>query len=98
MKDPRQWSFDIDRYLNHLVPAPPWRHIPLPVAWFLGHRPDGRPSPKTGNLEHVFWAFIGSFLALILIMGVGMNIPSFKSHSAPLIVGSFVSRPDPRSL
>ncbi|KAG5999368.1 hypothetical protein E4U21_006999 [Claviceps maximensis] len=83
----RKWNFNIDRYLNPLVPPPPWKHVPYPVAWFLGYR---KTKPRdTGNLMPIFWSFIGSFAALILIQGVSMHVSSFAAHGAPMIVGSF---------
>ncbi|GAB0137283.1 hypothetical protein EsDP_00005555 [Epichloe bromicola] len=83
----RKWNFDIDRYLNPFVPPPPWKHLPYPVARFLGHR-ETKPE-VTGNLMHIFWTFIGVFVAILLIEGVSKHVPSFESHGAPMIVGSF---------
>ncbi|ATY60210.1 HPP family [Cordyceps militaris] len=81
------WNFDIDRYLNPIVPSPPWRVIPYPVAHFLGYR---RTKPtNTGNVMPAFWAFIGIFCAIIIVQVVSMHIPAFESHHAPAIVGSF---------
>ena len=84
------WNFDVDRYLNHIVPPPPWRHLPYPVAWFFGYR-KGKPN-DIGNLRPIFWAFIGIFCAILIIEVVSLHVPSFQDHNAPLIVGSFVSR------
>ncbi|KAG5982712.1 hypothetical protein E4U55_001502 [Claviceps digitariae] len=83
----RTWNFNIDRYLNPFVPPPPWKYLPYPVAWFLGHR---KTKPReTGNLMPIFWASIGIFAAILLIQGVSKQVPSFAAHGAPLIVGSF---------
>lgn len=89
--DPRNWNFDIDRYVNHIMPPPPWRYIPYPVARFFGYRTENDKPKGTGNLMPVFYAFIGIFCGISLIEGVSMHIPSFHSHGAPIIVGSFVS-------
>ncbi|OAQ96757.1 hypothetical protein LLEC1_01427 [Akanthomyces lecanii] len=93
------WNFDIDRFLNPIVPSPPWSHMPYPVAYFLGHRKN-KPA-NTGNLMPTFWAFIGIFCAITIIQVVSKHVPAFESHHVPAIVGSFVSRsnivvPDPR--
>lgn len=82
------WNFDIDRFLNPIVPSPPWAYIPYPVAHFLGYR-KAKPA-NTGNLMPTFWAFVGIFCAIIILQVVSMHIPSFESHHAPAIVGSFV--------
>ncbi|KAJ6790312.1 hypothetical protein PWT90_10547 [Aphanocladium album] len=81
------WNFDIDRFLNPIVPSPPWQYIPYPVAHFLGYRKT-KPA-NTGNLMPTFWAFVGIFCAIIILQVVSMHIPSFESHHAPAIVGSF---------
>ncbi|OAA52786.1 HPP family protein [Beauveria brongniartii RCEF 3172] len=81
------WNFDIDRYLNPIIPSPPWRYMPYPVAHFLGHR---RTKPaNTGNLMPTFWAFIGIFCAIIIVQVTSTHIPAFESHHVPAIVGSF---------
>lgn len=84
----RQWNFDIDRYINPLVPPPPWHYLPYPVARFFGYRKD-KPAP-TGNLMPTFWAFIGVFCALVIIEVVSVRIPGFIANHAPMIVGSMV--------
>ncbi|KAJ3477403.1 hypothetical protein NLG97_g8851 [Lecanicillium saksenae] len=80
------WNFDIDRFLNPIVPSPPWKYIPYPVAHFLGYRKT-KPA-NTGNLMPTFWAFVGIFCAIIILQVASMHIPSFESHHAPAIVGS----------
>lgn len=95
--DPRYWTFDVDRYINRAIPPPPWRHIPYPVARFLGYRREGDQPQGTGNLVPVFWAWIGVFCGVSVIEAVAAHIPSFKDHAAPIIVGSFVSLLSPIS-
>ncbi|KAF5009732.1 hypothetical protein FDECE_4078 [Fusarium decemcellulare] len=85
--NPTTWKFDIDRLLNPIVPSPPWRHIPYPVAYFLGYR---RDKPRDiGTIVPVFWAFIGIFCGISIIEVVSERIPSFIDRGAPIIVGSF---------
>ncbi|KAM5347234.1 hypothetical protein ACJ41O_010239 [Fusarium nematophilum] len=85
--DPTTWRFDIDRFLNPFVPSPPWRHVPYPVAYFLGHRKD---KPRDiGTVVPVFWAFIGILSCISIIEVASERIPSFKERGAPIIVGSF---------
>ncbi|KAI1662752.1 HPP family protein [Daldinia decipiens] len=84
---PTKWHFEIDQYLNPWIPAAPWKHLPYPVAHFLGHRSEHqRP---LGNIAMTFWAFIGVFCSLTIIEAVGHAIPSFEEHGAPMIIGSF---------
>ena len=83
------WSFDIDWYLNKVVPPPPWRHVPYPVAHFFGYRKG--PQHDIGDLAPVFWCFIGVFCSIAAIEAVNLNLPEFKDRDVPIIVGSFVS-------
>ncbi|KAJ5933834.1 hypothetical protein N7454_006163 [Penicillium verhagenii] len=81
------WHFDIDRYLNRLVPAPRWHLIPKPMAHFLGYRAE---SPKPlGNVVIAFWSLIGAFCGVALVASVSQNVPSFEARDAPAIIGSF---------
>ena len=82
------WNFDIDQHLNRIIPAPPWRHIPYPVARFFGYR-TSKPR-DIGNLRPIFWAFVGVFCSLCVIEVVSLHVPTFKHRKVPLIVGSFV--------
>ncbi|KAL6816283.1 HPP domain-containing protein [Trichoderma camerunense] len=81
------WNFNIDRFLNPLIPPPPWNHIPYPIAYWFGFR---KTKPQgTGNLMPIFWAFLGVFGAIAMIEAVGKHVASFPPHHVPLIVGSF---------
>ncbi|KAJ0158860.1 Transmembrane protein [Colletotrichum tanaceti] len=85
--NPREWNFDIDRFLNPFIPPPPWRHLPYPIAHFFGYR---RSKPRNvGNLVPIFWACIGVFCGVAVVAIVSRQIPVFKEHGAPIIVGSF---------
>ncbi|KYK59032.1 HPP family protein [Drechmeria coniospora] len=83
----RTWNFDIDLLLNPLVPPPPWRFLPYPVARFFGYRKE-KPT-ETGNLMPIFWAFLGIFCSLLVIEAVSKRVPSFEARGAPVLVGSF---------
>ncbi|KZL82526.1 hpp family protein [Colletotrichum incanum] len=85
--NPREWNFDIDRFLNPFIPPPPWKHLPYPIAHFFGYR-KSKPN-NVGNLLSVFWACIGVFCGVAVVALVSRQIPIFKEHGAPIIVGSF---------
>ncbi|KAI2624918.1 HPP family-domain-containing protein [Hypoxylon sp. NC1633] len=84
---PWEWNFEIDDYLNPWLPAAPWKHIPSPIARFLGHRPV--PQRPLGNIAIIFWAFIGIFCSLTIIEAAGRAIPSFEERGTPIILCSF---------
>lgn len=88
LSDPEAWHFDIDRWLNPLIPRPPWRILPYPISYFLGHRK--QPLKAIGNLIIVAWAFLGIFVGLIVVEIVTKQVPIFQDHHAPIIIASFV--------
>ncbi|KAI9369689.1 HPP family-domain-containing protein [Aspergillus egyptiacus] len=83
-----RWHFDIDTVLNPLLPPTFYHRLPHPISRFLGYRGD-KPPKALGNLVIAFWALIGVFAGVLLISEVSLHIPSFRSHHAPIIVGSF---------
>ncbi|GES58045.1 HPP family protein [Aspergillus terreus] len=87
-RDPAWWHVDIDTFLNPYLPAPPWRHLPRPISHFMGYRGDHHPQAM-GNLLIALWSLIGAFCGVIVVAEVCMHVPSFQSHHAPIIVGSF---------
>lgn len=87
--NPRNWDFDIDRFLNPFVPPPPWKYLPYPISHFFGYR-KSKPQ-NVGNLVSIFWACVGVFCGVAVVSIVSRQIPSFRDHGAPIIVGSFVS-------
>ncbi|KAJ6109997.1 hypothetical protein N7486_002232 [Penicillium sp. IBT 16267x] len=81
------WHFDIDRYLNPLIPAPRWHWIPRPIAHFLGYRAE--PPKSLGNIVIACWSFIGAFCGVAVLASVSQHVPSFEARDAPAIIGSF---------
>lgn len=84
-----EWHIDLDRHLNPFLPPSTLHRLPYPISLFLGHRRG--PNPQLGNLVVIFWAFIGIFGSLALIVVVNTHIPVFQDRGAPVIIGSFVS-------
>ena len=89
MKPVLEWNFDIDDYLNYVVPPAPWKHLPYPIARTFGYRKE-KPKTTVGNVVAILWAFIGIWCAIAVLVKVADNIPLFQRQGAPLIVGSFV--------
>ncbi|KAH8902086.1 HPP family protein [Coniochaeta sp. PMI_546] len=86
-RSPSTWHFDIDFYLNRIIPAPRWSIVPYPVAHFLGHRKHDRVQ-RIGNIAMTFWAFVGIFCAILLIELAMRSLPVVE-QSGLLIVASF---------
>jgi hypothetical protein len=88
LSDPAAWNFDIDRYLNPFIPSPPWRWVPYPIAYFLGHK---KQAPKAvGNVIITLWAFVGIFAGLLVVEAVSTHIPVFEHRHGPIVIASFV--------
>jgi len=89
-RSPSIWrrNFDIDNYLNRIVPSSRWHTIPYPVAYFFGYRK--KTFEKYGNLLLTARATIGIFSSLLLIQLASHQVLGVASNG-PLIVASFVS-------
>ncbi|KAK1968954.1 HPP family protein [Colletotrichum sublineola] len=85
--NPREWDFDIDRFLNPFIPHPPWECLPYPIAHFFGYR-KSKPC-SVGTVLPILWACIGVFCGVAVVALVSRHIPMFEEHGAPIIVGSF---------
>lgn len=83
-----RWHFDIDRYLNPIIPAPRWHLVPRPIAHFLGHRPE--PPKPMGNILISLWTLVSVFCGVSIVTAVTMNVPAFMDHGAPNVIASFV--------
>ncbi|KAI0400375.1 HPP family-domain-containing protein [Xylaria palmicola] len=82
-----QLHFDIDQYVNRIIPSPPWEVIPYPIAYFLGYRK--HPSERQyGNILIVPRALVGVFVSLVLIQLISHQIP-WVAATGPRIVASF---------
>ncbi|KAH7364306.1 HPP family-domain-containing protein [Rhexocercosporidium sp. MPI-PUGE-AT-0058] len=85
MKDLFSYNFDVDRYINRIVPRSQLYLLPKPISWFLGHRET--PPQKIGNVVTWFWAFIGAFCGILVIEAV-FQTEKLKSDGAPIIIAS----------
>ncbi|KAI0388269.1 HPP family protein [Xylariaceae sp. FL0594] len=79
-------NFDIDNYLNRVVPSSRLHLLPYPIAHVLGHRKE--PAQKYGNLLLTIRATIGVFSSLLLIQLASHHVLGVATDG-PLIVGSF---------
>ncbi|KAI0200655.1 HPP family-domain-containing protein [Astrocystis sublimbata] len=82
-----QLHFDFDRYVNPMVPAPPWDIVPYPISYLLGHR-KYPARKKYGNILLNLRTLFGVFVSLILVQVISHQIPRVAA-SGPRIVASF---------
>lgn len=83
-----EWNFDIDRYVNRVVPPSPLHKLPTPVSRFLGYRKD--QEADVGNIMGAFWSFIGAFCGLAIVAAVFNNVNVIQIHHPPALIASFV--------
>lgn len=86
-------SFDIDNYLNYLIPRPRWHLLPRPVSFWFGYRkspssPASASGPTSVLLVWLF-SFLGAFIGISIIENVFRNLPRLGGHQAPLVIASF---------
>ena len=81
-------NFDIDNYLNRLLPQPWVHYLPRPISHFLGYRKD--TPKKQPDVIIWLWTWIGAFCGVSVIEAVFQRNAYFSDRGAPIIVGSFV--------
>ena len=83
-----RWNFDVDRYVNRIVPASPLYRLPTSVSRFLGYRKEEKQD--VGNVVGAAWSLVGAFCGLAVIAAVFNNTGSIQVHSPPALIASFV--------
>lgn len=81
-------NFDIDHYINPLIPYNRLHLLPKPITWFLGYRENNRKA--IGSLVVVWWSFIGAFIGMLVVEAVYMT-HGLQSDGAPIVIASLVS-------
>jgi hypothetical protein len=82
------FHFDIDRYLNRIVPRSILQNLPTPISRFLGYR--NGPKLEVGNLLICLYAFIGTFVGLVLV-SLAFRTDAIQKYHPPSLLASFVS-------
>jgi len=87
-------TFDIDNYLNHIIPRARFYLLPKPISHWFGYRapPKGEPKapvPATSVLLVWLFSFLGAFIGIAIIENVFRNLPLLGGHSVPLVIASF---------
>ena len=87
-KSPRErlLNFDIDTYLDPLVPPNQVSRLPSPIAHFLGHRTHAPTEPP--HLVSYVLAFFATVAGLCLVGGVYNYAPGIAQYHPPPLVAS----------
>lgn len=83
----REWNFDIDCYLNRVIPPSPLHRLPTPLSRFLGYRRE--PRQDVGNVCGAIWSFVGAVSGLAVVAAVFNNTESIRWHQPPALIASF---------
>jgi len=85
-------TFDIDNYLNHIIPRPRFYLLPRPISYWFGYRAPKKtgstPHPRSVLLNYLF-SFLGAFIGIAIIENVFRALPPLSGHPAPLVIASF---------
>lgn len=81
------WNFDIDHYLNRIVPPSPLPLLPASVAQWFGYRRE--PKKDVGNILQAFWSCVGAFCGLAVVVAVFNNTSVIQAHHPPVLIASF---------
>ncbi|CAI6334038.1 unnamed protein product [Periconia digitata] len=82
-----EWNFDIDQYINTIIPPSPLHKLPTPLSRFLGYRKE--QGPDVGNVLGAFWSFVGAFCGLAIVAAVFNNVQMIQAHHPPALIASF---------
>lgn len=89
-------SFDIDAYLNHIIPRPRFYILPRPISYWFGYRTPPKngeqqqaQKPATSVLLVWLFSFLGAFIGISIIENVFRNLPLLGGRPAPLVIASF---------
>jgi len=82
----RSWGFDIDHYLNRIIPPSPLPNLPYPIAHWFGYRKI--PPKDVGNIIAAFFAFVGAFAGLLTVAGL-FDYTGIRHLGGPVLIASF---------
>ncbi|ORY17579.1 HPP family-domain-containing protein [Clohesyomyces aquaticus] len=85
---PREWNFDIDRYINPYLPPSRLHRLPTPLSRFLGYR--RKETQDVGNVLQAWWGFVGAFCGLAAVAAVFNNSGDIQARHPPAMIASFV--------
>lgn len=78
-------NFDIDRYINHIIPRNRLHLLPTPISWILGYR--NSSPPRIGNVVVWWWAFIGAFAGILTVEAV-FQTKHLQAEGTPIVIAS----------
>ncbi|EGP84873.1 uncharacterized protein MYCGRDRAFT_110329 [Zymoseptoria tritici IPO323] len=79
-------NWDIDRYLNPIIPHNRLYILPKPISRWLGHRSTPQKDPATILQWPV--TFLATIAGLCLVAGIGQYAPGIKQWNPPVIIAS----------
>ncbi|KAF2143035.1 uncharacterized protein K452DRAFT_269719 [Aplosporella prunicola CBS 121167] len=82
----RELNFDIDRYLNRVIPRSQLYRLPKQISFLLGHRTSVRQ--EVGNVLVSIWALVGAFCGLTVVSSVFRYSSVIQEHNPPVLVAS----------
>lgn len=80
--------FDIDRYLNRVIPNPRYERWPRFISYWVGYRLKDWKPRSLHELALDFWILLGSFAGMIVAMAVLHYGKTFVDRLVPIVIPS----------
>src|ERR1700759_4083835 len=82
------FHFDVDVYLNPILPPNPSGRLPRVLSHFLGHR--SHAIREIGSIAISIWAIVSTFVGLFAVSLIFKFGPWIQSLDPPVLIGSLV--------
>jgi len=80
------WHFDIDSYLNPIIPSNRLDNVQPLLSRVLGYRVE--PVQEYGNIIIALWTLLSTYVALLLVALIFKLSPWIQSLHPPVLIGS----------
>lgn len=87
-------NFNIDNYINPIIPRNRLSRLPYSVSRFLGYR-HAPPIEPPRLLVHL-WSFLGAFIGILTVSALSIYAPGLAKYHPPTIIASLVC-PTPKT-
>lgn len=79
-------NFNIDTYLNPIVPSNQVKRLPAPISRWLGYRAKEHKEPPV--IVSQAFAFLGTLVGLLIVGAIYKYAPGISKYNPPVIIAS----------
>lgn len=85
-------SFDIDKYLNRVVPDPRYERWPKAISWIFGYRAPGSTHPRPIHDWNLWlWILVTTFTGMVVVQLPYRFGPEFIDRMVPVVMPSIAA-------